>query len=151
MGIIEIADFSAAKNPFIINTKRVEVGLVTENSSIYSWYKDNYPEDSENAEIIPKNVTFDNLWNGMNEGIDVYELLGPIQESEILYFVFYRLSMFKGILIQQLYGLQQDAPKLAWKKQLKESGISFRDFYMLRKDWDDLSMEDKNDISQELI
>jgi hypothetical protein len=63
-------------------------------SSIKDWYKKNYKTDELGDEINP-NVTFDDLFEGILNGSDIYSLIG-VYDSVVRERLFSKLSKIKG-------------------------------------------------------
>lgn len=63
-------------------------------SSIKDWYKKNYKTDELGDEINP-NVTFDDLFEGILNGSDIYSLIG-VYDSVVRERLFSKLSKLKG-------------------------------------------------------
>ena len=62
---------------------------------VKNWYLLNHADDGLGRELDNR-LTFEQLWQGINEGVDVYRLLG-VADSYIREIVFAELARRKGV------------------------------------------------------
>jgi hypothetical protein len=73
------------------------------NDNIKQWYVLNYASDELGHEL-DDTLTFQGLWNGLEKGIDIYELLG-VGDSIIREYVFDELAKRKGVDYDTVYNM----------------------------------------------
>lgn len=73
---------------------------------VKNWYLLNHADDEMGREIDNR-LTFEQLWQGINEGIDVYRLLG-VADSYIRENVFAELARRKGVEYNVIYNAWLD-------------------------------------------
>lgn len=66
----------------------------SEKEEIKQWYRGNYPDDDLGNELNDA-VTFEDLWNVLHNGSDVYEIIG-VWDSDVRENLFWRLSEIYG-------------------------------------------------------
>lgn len=71
------------------------------NQEIKTWHSLEYPND-ELAKEMDGEITFKNLWDGMNAGEDVYEMLG-VYDSLIREHVFSELAKRMNTKYETIY------------------------------------------------
>jgi len=121
-----------------------------EKEQIKQWYRINYPDDDLGNELNDA-ITFEDLWNGLHNGSDVYEIIG-VGDSDIRKDLFWRLSEIYGVDYNYVYlkwldSDEPDAPNadenfsqkvyidfLNKKKGFKQDRIYFNS-YEEAKDW----------------
>lgn len=121
-----------------------------EKEQIKQWYRINYPDDDLGNELNDA-VTFEDLWNGLHNGSDVYEIIG-VADSIIRERLFEHLAEIYGVDYDYVYKKwldsdEPDAPNadenlsqkfyidfLNKKKGFKQDRIYFNS-YEEAKDW----------------
>ena len=73
------------------------------NDNVKQWYVLNHASDELGREL-DGTLTFQGLWDGLNKGADVYELLG-VGDSIIREFVFGELAKRKGVDYDVIYNM----------------------------------------------
>ena len=73
------------------------------NDNVKQWYVLNHASDELGHEL-DDTLTFQGLWDGLNKGVDVYELLG-VGDSVIREFVFGELAKRKGVDYEVIYNM----------------------------------------------
>jgi len=71
------------------------------NQKIKTWHSLKYPND-ELAKEMDGEITFKDLWDGMKDGIDVYEMLG-VYDSLIREHVFSELAKRMNTKYETIY------------------------------------------------
>jgi len=121
-----------------------------EKEEIKQWYRINYPDDDLGNELNDA-ITFEDLWNGLHNGSDVYEIMG-VGDSVLRERFFWRLTEIYGVDYDYVYKKwldsdEPDAPNadenlsqkfyidfLNKKKGFKQDRIYFNS-YEEAKDW----------------
>lgn len=73
------------------------------NSNVKQWYVSKHASDELGREL-DDTLTFQRLWDGLNKGVDVYELLG-VGDSIVREFVFDELAKRKGVDYDVIYNM----------------------------------------------
>lgn len=73
------------------------------NDNIKQWYVLNHASDKLGHEL-DDTLTFQGLWDGLEKGVDVYDLLG-VGDSVIREFVFDELAKRKGVDYDAIYNM----------------------------------------------
>ena len=69
---------------------------------VKTWYLLNHPSD-EYGKYINEKLTFGQLWKGLENGTDVYRMLG-VSDSWIREIVFKELAEKLGVTYEEIYG-----------------------------------------------
>jgi len=80
------------------------------DATIKNWYRKNYPTDDLGEELNDFN-TFEDLYNGISNRVDVYEIIG-VGDSVIRERLFDHLSNIKGVKYENIYQKWLDADGL---------------------------------------
>ena len=75
----------------------------TKTNNIKQWYMSKHANDKLGHEL-DDTLTFQGLWDGLKNGVDVYELLG-VGDSIIREFVFGELAKRKGVNYDTIYNM----------------------------------------------
>lgn len=83
------------------------------NTKIKSWYIKTYPQ-SKRAKYIDIYSTFEDLWNAIENNLNVYGIIGD-KDSQIRETLFEKLSQIKGVKYKYIYNkwLDSDEDKYA--------------------------------------
>lgn len=76
--------------------------IITKESNLKEWYTKEFPTDDLGNELA--RISFEEIYNGMNRGIDVYDLLG-VGDSVIRERVFDQLSKIYNCSYDDIYNL----------------------------------------------
>jgi hypothetical protein len=71
------------------------------DAKIKDWYTKNYPTDDLGEEINSSN-TFEDLWDGLLNGVDIYDVMG-VGDSLVRERLFENLAKVKGVKYNYIY------------------------------------------------
>lgn len=75
--------------------------------SIKEWYCEHYPDD-ELGPMIPKSLTFDEVYEGLQNGIDIYTKLGPAADSIVRERIFEITAIRQAVDYNTIYQMWLD-------------------------------------------
>lgn len=81
--------------------EKYDLGLDEKNILIKDWYTENYPSD-DLGQKLNNDKTFNDIWNAIHNGIDVYSFLG-VSDSIVRERVFEKLAEIKGVEYDYVY------------------------------------------------